>query len=112
VSAPPDPLSRADNTADVVNHVVVSVSDRRSLATVVSAIGELAASTGIRVLDMVVVTTDADGLVGVIEVTRSKASPGLIVRRRLWSPSQPTDIENVSLALKRDAAGNVLVTED
>jgi hypothetical protein len=95
-----------------VEYFVVFVRDRASLATLFPALGQVVASSAIRILDIVAVTVGSDGVVEVIEADASGGFADLGVAGTFGSLLSLHDIELVSLALKPGTAAIVVLAED
>ena len=84
-----------------------------SLAPMVPALAEVVRRSAIRILDLVAVTTDANGVARIIEVDEIGGFDGL--RRidiEIGGLLSSHDIDLVSLALAPDSAAIVVVVED
>jgi hypothetical protein len=112
VSEPREHTDRPDAVAsDLVEYLIVAMPDLDSLGALAAALVEMVESAAIRVLDLVVLVKDDDGVVTARELdTIESMAPlrGLAVDRML----SEHDIGLASLALRPGSAGVVLVTED
>ncbi len=68
VSVSPEPPGHERIMTDLVEYFVVVVRDAESLASMVPALAEVVGRNAIRILDLVAVTTDANGVARIIEV--------------------------------------------
>ena len=108
-----DPANRDDISTDLVEYIVVAVRDRAGLRTVVPTLVDAVAKSAIRILDMVVVTTDADGAVAITEAGDVDALDDLKgVDGWLGGLLSHHDIKLVSMALQPNCTALVLVVED
>jgi hypothetical protein len=112
VTEPREKSDRPDAVvADLVEYLIVAMPDLDSLGPLAAALVEMVESAAIRVLDLVVLVKDHDGLVTARELdTVESMAPlrGLAFDRML----SEHDIGLASLALRPGSAGLVLVTED
>jgi hypothetical protein len=100
-------------STDLVGYVIVRVPDLGSLASVASALAELARERVIRILDLVVLVKDSDGGVSVPEIGAVESlAPLDPVKGEVGGLLSDHDIELASLALPAGTAGIVVVTED
>ena len=100
-------------TVDLVEYVIITVPDARSVPVVVSALGELVADAVVRVLDAVVVERDELGGVSFVEL--SELEDGLPVRDLLGTVGailSEHDLLLASVAVRPGAAAVVIVEED
>ena len=109
--AVPEPPDSPD--LDLVELIVIAVPDASSTAPVAEALRALVAASSIRILDVVVVTTDATGGFATLEFEQVS---GLTALRDVegevggWLSSD--DIALASDALPRDTTALLLVTEN
>jgi hypothetical protein len=98
---------------DLVEYLIVVVSDLPSLASVAHALAGLADTKTIRVLDVVVLVTDGDGAVEVLELEAVESlAPLRDVDGDVGGFLTTHDIELASMALGPDSTGLLVVTED
>jgi hypothetical protein len=109
----PEPSGHDAIRTDLVEYFVVVVRNSDSLATMVPAVSEVVRSSAIRILDLVAVTTDSNGVAQIIEVD-ALASFDAIHRidAEIGGLLSAHDIDLISLALTPDSAAIVLVVED
>jgi Family of unknown function (DUF6325) len=98
---------------DLVEYLIVGVPDIGALRSVAEALADLVAAGTVRLLDLVVLVRDADGIAVGHEV-ESVASMAALhgMRPAGGGLLSDKDIEVASLALKPSTAGVVVVTED
>ena len=102
-----------DVAADLVEYLVIAVPDRGALASLVPALTDLVESARIRVLDMVVVVRDSDGVIETCEVDRVDSVAALAgLPGHAGGMLSEHDIALASLALGPNTAGIVVVSED
>ncbi len=108
--APGDESEVGGVVPDLVEYLVVVVQDLESLATVVPALGGLVERSAIRILDLVIVSREADGMVMILE---PEAVPSLAeMEGEIGGLLSEHDLELVSFALEPGKVGMVVVTED
>jgi Family of unknown function (DUF6325) len=109
-----EPADRTDKIAtDLVQYVVVVVPDQGALATVVPALAELVETGKIRILDLVVLKRDPEGVVTVLEFEAVDSMADLReVEGEFGGMLSDNDIALASHALRPGTTGIVLVTED
>ena len=104
---------RHDIASDLVEYFVLVLPNLHTLATVADELAHVVATSAIRILDMVVVSFDEDGMAEIMEAESieclaplHRASPfaGVLLSRH--------DIELVSLALRPPNAAIIVVAED
>jgi Family of unknown function (DUF6325) len=98
---------------DLVEYFIVAMPDLGSLATLAPALVQVVKSAAIRILDLVVVVKDSEGVVTALELeaVESMASlRGLTVE--VGGMLTDHDIGLASFALRPGSAGVLLVTED
>jgi Family of unknown function (DUF6325) len=113
MSLSPESPRHEDIMTDLVEYFVVVVRDTESLETMVPALAEVVRSSAIRILDLVAVTTDSNGVARFLEVDTIGSFDGL--RRpdtEIGGLLSSHDIDLVSLALAPDSTAIVLVVED
>ena len=102
---------RHDIASDLVEYFVLVLPNLHTLATVADELTHVVATSAIRILDMVVVSFDEDGMAEIMEAESIEclaplATPfaGVLLSRH--------DIELVSLALRPPNAAIIVVAED
>jgi hypothetical protein len=99
--------------ADLVEYFVVSVPALDALAGLVPAFVDLVESASIRLLDIVIVERDPDGVVAALELDDFDGmEPLRAMVGEATSLLSNHDIELAALALRPGNAGLVVVTED
>jgi hypothetical protein len=98
--------------ADLVEYLIVAVADRSGLASVGQALAGLVEAGTVRLLDLVVVSCDEDGLVAVEEIDAEPALAALRAAPCDVDLLSERDIELSSLAIPPGSVGVVVVTED
>jgi len=113
VSGSPDSIGHDSVMTDLVEYFVVVVRDTDSLEKLVPALVEVVNSSAIRILDLVAVATDSNGVARFIEVDTITSLEGLrLLDAPLGGLLSTHDIDLVSLALARDSTAIILVAED
>jgi hypothetical protein len=113
MSLPPESSRHEDIVTDLVEYFVVVVRDPESLETMVPALADVVRSSAIRILDLVAVTTDANGVARLVEVDTIRSLNGLgRIDAEIGGLLSKHDIDLVSLALAPDSTAIVLVAED
>jgi Family of unknown function (DUF6325) len=113
MSRSPESPRHEDIMTDLVEYFVVVVRDSDSLATMVPALAEVVRSSAIRILDLVAVTTDSNGVARFVEVDTIGSFDGLRrIDAEIGGLLSSHDIDLVSLALAPDSTALVLVAED
>ena len=98
---------------DLVEYLVVVVPDLDALENVASALAGVATTAAIRILDLVVLVSDDDGAVSVLEVDAVETMASLkAVDGEVGGLLSEHDIELASMALPPGTAGVVVVAED
>ena len=97
---------------DLVEYFVVVVRDTESLEKLVPALLEVVQSSAIRILDLVAVATDSNGVARFLEVDTVASLDGLTMIDPPLGLLSTHDIDLVSLALARDSTAIILVAED
>ncbi|HEU4840796.1 MAG TPA: DUF6325 family protein [Ilumatobacteraceae bacterium] len=95
---------------DLVEYLIVAAPDPGSLAVVGGGLAELVRSSAIRILDLVVLVKDAEGVVAAIDPQSVEAICDLPVE--VGSMLSAHDLELAALALRPSSAAVVLVSED
>ena len=113
MSGAADPPSRDEVVTDLVEYFVVVVRDTESLEKLVPALVEVVRSCAIRILDLVAVATDSNGVARFIEVDAIASLHDLtLLDAPLGGLLSTHDIDLVSLALAPDSTAIILVAED
>jgi hypothetical protein len=100
-------------STDLVEYLIVSVPDLESLATLAPALAELVRNEAIRILDVVVLDKDADGVVTALELDAIDSMAELrTVVGELGGMLSDHDVELASLAIRPRTVGAIVVTED
>ena len=109
----PDSAGRDDVMTDLVEYFVVVVRDSESLEKLVPALAEVVRSSAIRVLDIVAVATDLNGVARFVEVDTFTSLEALgLTDANVGNLLSTHDIDLVSLALAPDSTAIILVAED
>ena len=95
---------------DLVEYLIVAAPDAGSLSVVGVGLAELVRSSAIRILDLVLLVKDADGVVAAIDPQSVDAIRDLPVE--VGSMLSEHDVELAALALRPSSAAVVLVSED
>jgi len=104
---------RPDIATDLVEYLVLVLPNLHAVATIAEELSRVVATSAIRILDVVVVSFDEDGMAEIMEAESIEclaplrsASPcaGVLLSRH--------DIELVSLALRPPNAAVIIVAED
>ena len=104
---------RDDIVTDLVEYLVVVVPGRHAVAAIGPELERLVESSAIRILDLVVVVVDEDGVAEVIEADSIESLADLCVTSPcIGALLSRHDIELVSLALQPQSAAVVVVAED
>jgi Family of unknown function (DUF6325) len=102
-----------DVVSDLVEYFIVAMPNLDWLSTLAGALVRVVKSAAIRILDLVVVLKDREGVVTALELDAVESMAPL---RELVGEAgrmlSEHDIELASFALRPDSAGLVLVTED
>jgi hypothetical protein len=111
---PSDAAIDSSTDLDLVEYLVVVVSDLGSLRTVTSALADLVASEAIRILDLVCVSKSAEGgELTVVEVEEVEAMAALEkVEGDIGGFLSPQDIETASRPLAAGSSAILLLVED
>jgi len=113
VSGSPDSPGHDAVTTDLVEYFVVVVRDTEALEKLVPALAEVVRSSAIRILDLVAVATDSNGVARFIELDTITDLDGLTLSDApLGGLLSTHDIDLVSLALAPDSTAIILVAED
>ena len=113
MSHSPESSRHEDIVTDLVEYFVVLVRDPEALETMVPALADVVRSSAIRILDLVTVTTDSNGVARIVEVDTIGSLNGLLnVDAEIGGLLSNHDIDLVSLALALDSTAIVLVAED
>jgi len=113
VSGAADFPSHDEVVTDLVEYFVVVVRDTEALEKLVPALVEVVRSSAIRILDLVAVATDSNGVARFIEVDAIANWDDLtLVDAPLGGLLSTHDIDLVSLALAPDSTAIILVAED
>ena len=100
-------------STDLVEYFIVSVPDLESLSALAPALAELVRKEAIRVLDVVVLDKDADGVVTARELDALDSMAELrTVVGELGGMLSDHDIELASVAIRPCTVGAIVVTED
>jgi hypothetical protein len=98
---------------ELVAYLVIEVPDRAAVAALVAPLRLLVARSAIRILDVVVVEVDHDGVVDALELDEVE---GLEALREVCEPNgellSEQDIRLATIGIRRGSAGLLLVTED
>ena len=97
-------------STDLVEYFIVTVSDTDSLTLIGDALAELVRASAIRILDLVLLVKDGDGVVSALEPESVDSLRHLPID--VGDMLSDHDIDLAALALRRDSAAVVLVTED
>jgi hypothetical protein len=112
LNEPPE-HTRERVTTDLVEYVIIALPDLESLAAVAPALTELVQRSAIRILDLVVLVKDRDGVVTTFDLDDFGAISALRdVEGDLGGMLSDRDIGLASLALRPATTGVVLVIED
>ena len=99
--------------SDLVAYLLVVVPDVASLANMAPSLVELVDGETVRLLDVVVITRDADGEVEVLELDDVEELAAVqALDAGIGGLLMEPDIELIALALQPASVGLVLVTED
>ena len=99
--------------ADLVEYLIVGAPDVDALHTVATALSDLVAAGTVRVLDLVVLVRDAEGVAEAHEVDSVASMAALHgASAEIGGLLSDKDIEVASLALPPSSAGVIVVTED
>jgi hypothetical protein len=112
VSGSADSPGHDDVMTDLVEYFVVVVRDTESLDKLVPALVQVVQSSAIRILDLVAVATDSNGVARFLEVDTVASLDGLTLIDPPLGLLSTHDIDLVSLALARDSTAIILVAED
>jgi len=98
---------------DLVEYFVVVVRDSEALEKLIPALVEVVHSSAIRILDLVAVATDSNGVARFLEMDSITNSEDLkLLDAPLGGLLSSHDIDLVSLALAPDSTAIILVAED
>jgi len=98
---------------DLVEYFVVVVRDSEALEKLIPALVEVVHSSAIRILDLVAVATDGNGVARFLEMDEITNSDELqLLDTPLGGLLSSHDIDLVSLALAPDSTAIILVAED
>ena len=113
MSGSADSPSHDEVVTDLVEYFVVVVRDTEALEKLVPALVEVVHSSAIRILDLVAVATDSNGVANFIEMDTIASLDGLtLVDAPIGGLLSTHDIDLVSLALAPDSTAIILVAED
>ncbi len=101
---------RIEVATDLVEYLIVAAPDPGSLAVVGVGLAELVGASAIRILDLVLLVKDADGVVSTVDPLSVEAIRDLKVE--VGSMLSEHDLELAALALRPSSAAVVLVSED
>jgi Family of unknown function (DUF6325) len=112
-----EPRTHSDHpdgvVSDLVEYVIVAVPNLDSFDTLAAALLQVVNSAAVRILDLVVVLKDGEGVVTALELDAVESMAPL---RELVGEAgrmlSEHDVELASFALRPGTAGLVLVTED
>jgi hypothetical protein len=109
-----EPLTPHDSIdTDLVAYVMIGVPDVGAVTSVVPALVSLVEQATIRIVDMVVLSRDDDGLVATMELEAVEhLAPLRDLDVEVGRMLNRHDLEMLALALDRGTAAVVLVTED
>ncbi len=109
----PETAGPGDISTDLVEYFVVVVRDPQSLAVMLPALAEVMRSSAIRILDLVAVTTDSNGIGQIVEIDTMRSQAGLRhLDTEVGGLLSSHDIDLVSLALAPESTAIVVVAED
>jgi hypothetical protein len=95
---------------DLVEYFIVAVPNPDALSEVGDALADLVQASAIRILDLVLLVKDRDGAVTAVELESVASLRHLAADVREMLSDH--DIELAALALERESAAVILVTED
>jgi hypothetical protein len=107
------PSADAAVATDLVAYLVLELPDRQVLTSLAEPLRALVARRVIRILDVVVVERDSDGVVGALELDDLEGlEPLRDVCQRVGIELSERDIRLATLPVRPGAVGLVVLTED